>query len=755
MYRIATLLISFLMLNCIVMQAQNSKTKYADKFFTTFNFEAAAQNYESLLDKKDIDKTYLYTRLGDSYRLMNNTIDAEKWYAKAVNSESVASQTVYHYAQMLRSNSKYSAAEEVFAKYQSLQNDGEVNNIIEGLNNVEQLLTPNEFLEVKITPINTKQSDFAPFIFQNDMYFASNGRPSVTDKQDLWTQEPFLQMFKVDVSGYDQFGTVILVEDKKMNGTYHDGPVFVDPITKDLYITRNNYVNKKFTKDEEKNVNLKIMRKSQNENGDWSGSEMIDDFPFNSDDYSVGHVSISPDGTTMYFASDMPHSDAMGGVDLYSCTRNGDTWGDLKNLGPKINTMGHERFPFIHSEGHLFFASDGHPGLGGMDLYEAMPDGKESWGSVLNMGAPLNTNYDDFALVLKDKVREGYFTSNRPSAFGDDDIYSFKDLGIKLIGVVVDAKTGAPICNSGVEMLLGMSDKGNMNTECDGRFQFSVEVGKEYSFEACAKEYFCNKTITASTKGLKPGSVVEVEIPLKQEAKFDITVIVIDKETKAPITTSRVNFYDGCGGQKYFKQSDAAGSSQYNGQSDCEYTIGAMAKSYFPKDTILSTEGITEDVEVVIELSKEGMYDVTDAGEDGIVFYHIYYDFDESYIRGDADPDLQIVLDFMLENPTAIVQIESHTDARAPYQYNIDLSKRRADAAKAWLQSKGIDAARLQTIGFGEIRPVNGCIDNIKCTEKEHQLNRRTEFRIVGGNVDTKSLARFNIKVDPCNNCPF
>jgi outer membrane protein OmpA-like peptidoglycan-associated protein len=739
----------------MVMQAQSSKTKYADKFFTTFNFEAAAQNYESLLDKKDIDKTYVLTRLGDSYRLMNNTIDAEKWYAKAVNSESVTPQTVYHYAQMLRSNSKYSAAEEVFAKYQSLQNNGEVNKIIDGLNNIDQLIVPKDFYEVKITPINTKQSDFAPFVYQNEMYFASNGRPSATDKQDLWTQEPFLQIFKVDVSGYDQFGNVSILEDKKLNGIYHDGPVFVDPITKDLYITRNNYVNKKYTKDEEKNVNLKIMRKAQNENGDWSSSELMDDFPFNSDDYSVGHVSISPDGKTMYFASDMPHVDAAGGVDLYSCTRNGDTWGDLKNLGPKINTLGHERFPFINAEGHLFFASDGHPGLGGMDLYEAISDANGNWTSVFNMGAPLNTNYDDFALVLKDKVREGYFTSNRPSEFGDDDIYSFKDLGIKLIGIVVDAKTGAPICYSGVEMLLGVSEKGNMNTACDGAFQFPVQVGKEYNFEACAKEYACNKQITASTKGLKPGSVVEVKIPLVQESKFGITVVVIDKKTKAPIASSKVNFYDGCNSQRSINQSDTNGSSNYNGESECLYNIGAMASGYFPKDTILSTAGISEDVEVIIELTNDGMIDVGGEGEEGIVFYHIYYDFDQSYIRGDAHPDLQVVLDFMLENPTAVVQIESHTDARAPYQYNIDLSKRRADAAKAWLQSKGIEETRLMTVGFGEIRPVNGCIDDIQCTEKEHQLNRRTEFRIVGGKVDTRSLARFNIAVDPCRKCPF
>jgi hypothetical protein len=500
MIRIATLLISILMLNCAILQAQSSKTRYADKFFSTFNFEAAAQNYESLIDKKEVDNTYVFTRLGDCYRLMNNTVVAEKWYAKAVNTESVAAQTVYHYAQMLRSNGKYAAAEEVFSQYQTLENKGEITSIIDGLNNVDELLIPNELYDVKITPINTAASDFAPFVYQNNLYFASNGMPKATDKQDLWTQEAFLQIFKVDVTGYDQFGKVNLVEDKKLNGTYHDGPIFIDPATNDMYVTRNNYVNKNYTKDDQKNVNLKIMRKIQNESGDWSQSNVIDDFPFNSDDYSVGHVSITADGKTMYFASDMPHADALGGVDLYSCTRNGDTWGDLKNLGPKINTIGHERFPFVHTDGHLYFASDGHPGLGGMDLYEAMPDGNGNWGEVLNLGAPLNTNYDDFALVLKDSIREGYFTSNRPSDFGDDDIYSFKDLGIRLIGIVVDAKTGAPICNSDVNMHLATLRKGKMSTLCDGKFKFGVEVGRTTTLKHVPKAIFATKRLQLPPK---------------------------------------------------------------------------------------------------------------------------------------------------------------------------------------------------------------------------------------------------------------
>ena len=599
---------------------RSGKTKYADTYFKKFNFEGAAANYKSLVGKKNVDQAYVLSRAGDCYRLMNDPVGAEEWYAKATNVSGVTAETVYHYAQSLKMNSKYAAAKQEFERYQEMEpSDEQTASVIEGLEEVERLLQKNENYQIAITPFNSESSDFAPYIYENRVYFASNGYPRASGKEDVWTDKGFLQVYGVDEIGYDQYGSVEFLEGKKLNGNFHDGPVCVDPQTKDLYLTRNNYVSRKVSKDGIKNVNLKIMRKGQTEDGVWDG-EIMDDFPFNSDDYSVAHASISGDGQTMYFASDMPHEDAMGGVDLYRVTRAGDSWDNLEHLGSEINTRGNERFPFIDNKGHLYFASDGLPGLGGMDIFEAIPDADNTdWSLVMNMGAELNTNYDDFALVMKDDVREGYFTSNRPSEFGDDDIYSFKDLGIQLIGTVVDADTKEPICGSAVEMSLGVAAKGDMITDCDGRFTFPVKPGNTYNFEGCADTYGCNEAITASTKGLLPGTVVEVLIPLTKPAPeadpFGLTVIVIDAKTKAPITASRVSFYDACNGSRFFRQSDDKGSSNYDAATDCEYFIGGMARGYFPKDTVVSTEGITEDTEVVIELTRDGVFDVAEGGE--------------------------------------------------------------------------------------------------------------------------------------------
>lgn len=761
MYRLTLILICVMLLGMLTANAQSKQTKFADNYFEAFDFEAAAKSYQALLEKKNIDdRFYILSKIGDSYRLLNDTKEAEKWYAKAVDESGASSEIVYQYAQMLRSNSKYAAALTEFKRYQLMEpTDPQIDEIISGLIQVEKLLSQNESYTIEITPINSTSSDFAPYLYEDQLYFASNGFASPGAKKDVWTDMPFLQMQKVEVSGYNQFGEVTKLSSKRLNGSFHDGPICIDPKTKDLYLTRSNYKDKKVVKDDGDNVNLKLMCKAQTGEGLWDG-DIIDDFPFNSDDYSVGHAAISADGNTIYFASDMPHADAQGGVDIYSATREGESWGNLKNLGPKINSRGNERFPFVSAEGHLLFASDGHPGLGGMDIFEAIPNAEGGdWAHVLNLGAPLNTNYDDFALVLKENVREGYFTSNRPSDYGSDDIYSFMDGGIRLVGKVYDEQTGEPICDADVEMRLGSASSGVVNTTCDGNFRFAVEPGKSYGFEACSKGYVCNADITAVTKGLAPGSVVEVEIPLRKEIPIQLLVTVVDQKTKQPISSSRVNVYDGCTGKRNFVQSDANGGSQHEASGGCEYFISAMAKSYFPVDTFINTEGVTEDLELVIELSQEGILDIdgynSGTGENGIVFYHIYYDYDESYVRDDANEDLQRILDFMMENPQANVQIESHTDARASYQYNMDLSKKRAAAAKAWLESKGIAPERLQSIGFGEIRPANGCVDNVKCTEAEHQLNRRTEFRLVSGRVNLVSLQRFNVKVDPCTHCSW
>ncbi len=184
---------------------------------------------------------------------------------------------------------------------------------------------------------------------------------------------------------------------------------------------------------------------------------------------------------------------------------------------------------------------------------------------------------------------------------------------------------------------------------------------------------------------------------------------------------------------------------------DCSYNVSANAESYLPADKDVFVDGSENPVRVVIELEKIGPPTAT------IILKHIYYDFDQSYIRSEAEVDLNKVLNFMNINPGTIVEIGSHTDARASFTYNEGLSDRRAKAAVAWLVERGISRDRLVAVGYGELQTLNGCTDNVQCTEEEHQRNRRTEFRVIDNveGIDTKSIERFDMIVDPCLKCPF
>lgn len=746
-------LFALLWMALLPAQAQR-QVNYADKLFSQLNFEAAAAWYsDAWASKKGVDDpAHVLARLGDCYRLLNNSGQAETWYAQAVAVDGVGAETVYQYAQMLKANQKYDAALSAFRRYAGLRpDDASVPAILESLTRLEYLMTVNPEVEVAPVDFNTSGSDFGPCIASGKLFFTSNGMPGAGDREDVWTGANFLRLFETELTGQEPDAKAEAVK-SGINGRYHDGPVTADPERGDLYVTRSNYQGRKATSGSESLVRLKLMRLASDGQGGWTG-EVLDDFPFNSDDYSVGHAAFSPDGQTIYFASDMDHPDAKGGIDLYRASRQDDTWGNLENLGPAVNSAGDDMFPFMSDEGHLFYASNGRGGLGGLDIYEAIPDEGQNW-SVYHTGAPLNTHKDDFGLVLFPGTRRGFFASNRPGGAGDDDIYRFTDRGMLLAGRVVDELSGDPLCNSLVELRLAGSVQGTMLTDCDGLFRFPVKPGLDYGLEACLDGYLCNKSVQVSTVSSRPGDVIRAEVPLKQFAPADLLVRAVDASTGEWIADSRIQFYDGCTGNRPEGRRHTEQGARYPVSAGCDYFLSAMAPGYLPRDTNYITASGFDGGVLEIPLISQVRFNAADL-DNGLVFHHIYYNFNESGIRSDADADLERIAEFMMANPTAKVSIESHTDARATAAYNKTLSDRRAASAREWLIGRGIGPERLLATGFGESRPVNGCTDNIRCTEEEHQRNRRTEFRVTDGSISTESLERFQVEVDPCPDCPF
>jgi outer membrane protein OmpA-like peptidoglycan-associated protein len=270
-----------------------------------------------------------------------------------------------------------------------------------------------------------------------------------------------------------------------------------------------------------------------------------------------------------------------------------------------------------------------------------------------------------------------------------------------------------------------------------------VEAGMTYDLNADAPGYLpgsASKLIEMNEK--KPVQRVVIELQ-----PMVLQVLVINSVTKAPIPGVFISCTSPCNNVPKNNLTNESGKINYSIKDKCTYTILASAKSYLPKPATQITTTLKDTTFVVIELVQ-----IT---EKAITLNNIYYDFDKWNIRPEAEVDLNMLLTFMKDNPDAIVELSSHTDARGDDKYNQVLSQKRAQSAVDWLVARGISISKIKPVGYGEKQPVNQCVNNVKCTEEEHQRNRRTEFKVLNAGEIINSKMKEEIKVDPCKNCLF
>ncbi|MDH7448437.1 TolB family protein [Aquimarina sp. 2201CG14-23] len=273
---------------------------------------------------------------------------------------------------------------------------------------------------VESLSINSKHSDYAPSFYKGELVFASSrNAKSVSRILQEDTNEPFLDLYttskNIPNKGISRLKGMI-------NTKFHESSATFSPDGKTVYFTRNNYANRKFKRNADGYVLLKIY-KADYDNGKWKN---VEELPFNSDEYSIAHPALSPDGKFLYFASDMPGSYGKSDIYVVEIYEDG-TYGTPENLGSLINSEGRETFPYVSDKGKLFFASDGHVGFGGLDIFMVLADENNGW-EVYNMGTPINSPYDDFTFIINEEYKIGYFASNRSGGNGGDDIYGFKQL---------------------------------------------------------------------------------------------------------------------------------------------------------------------------------------------------------------------------------------------------------------------------------------------------------------------------------------
>ena len=522
----------------------------ADLFFNKLWYSEAAALYEEALEKNEDNYTFdVIQKAGDSHYFNTNMKRAYHWYNILYDrySDEMSADNIFKYAHSLKGTGKYSRAKRLMRLYNrkmekdeadpngNLFNDRTLNEVI-----LDNILASENSIEIKNMAINSKNSDFAPmYMDSNNIVFASAVESSnLKARKYKWNGQPFLDLYVAQFNDETEELKNAVKFSKKINTKYHEASVTFSPDKKTMYFTRNNY-GKKLRRDNGGINHLKTYM-SKNISGEWTEATEL---PFNSDEYSTGHPALSTDGKKLYFVSDMPGS--MGDTDIFvvDVLENGK-FSEPKNLGPNINTEQKEMFPFIMGE-KLYFSSNGHTGLGGLDVFEAVFDEEVGFSKVVNLGKPINSNKDDFSYIVDKESKKGFFASNREGGKGDDDIYSFKvfekipENNNTIVGIVTELISGDDIPQAMVQLLdeNGIKLK-EMLTEEDGSFMFEdLDDNAKYTLKTI-KEYASDDVQEITTT---VNDTVHVEVKMRK-----LKEIIVYEDGVKKVKTEKIHFdFDG------------------------------------------------------------------------------------------------------------------------------------------------------------------------------------------------------------------
>jgi outer membrane protein OmpA-like peptidoglycan-associated protein/tetratricopeptide (TPR) repeat protein len=529
-----------LVLASLGLQAQTGAIKKGDKQYGDLAYIDAVKTYERVAEKgyKSVD---LFQKLGNSYYFNAKLKEANKWYGELFGmNQEVEAEYYYRYSQTLKANEEYDKANQYLDKFYKLSASDSRANLYKGQKNYKEVIAKNSGrYEVTTTDINSKLADYGAALYEDKLIFAtSRDSIGISRINTRWTSNSFTNLYSAKRA---EDGTLSSPQkfSKSVNSKFHeDSPVFTKN-GKIVYFTRNNYTDGKVGKDQENAILLKLYRASLVD-GKWID---IVEVPFNSDNYSVAHPALSADEKTLYFASNMPGTKGMS--DIFKVEITGDnTYGTPVNLTGSLNTESRETFPYITEDNELYFASDGHPGLGGLDVFVTKLDKNGMPGAIINIGAPVNGPMDDFAFLIDKKTHSGYFSSNREGGKGLDDIYAFVekkqmdlDCNQELAGVITNSETGAILDNATVTLFdSNFKELKRVVSDAKGNYIFTVDCGKKYYVRGEKEDYETKEaSITVPTTSGKSNlplatakKVKEVKVGSDLAKTFDIKMIYFD-----------------------------------------------------------------------------------------------------------------------------------------------------------------------------------------------------------------------------------
>ncbi len=746
----ALLFSSFVLLFSIT-NAQNLKLKKADDYYSKVSYAEAAELYSDLLGSK-LETPEMKSRLANCFYQIGESGSAEILYGQIIEAGEFSENDVYQFAQSLKENGKYNESDKWMSTYYDIANsDLRANEFISDIKYFERIEAQGAYFEMKELNINSENAEFGGYPFdKNQVYFVSNRHKRFgVDRFHSYNSKKFLDLYVAEVSEDYELENAFF-KSRKVNKKFHEGPLCFSPDLKTVYFTRNNMSAGKEKRDEKGIQHLKIYTADVSADGSWQNERELS---VNSKFYSVGHPTVSNDGKFLYFSSDMPGG--FGGADIYKMEINGDgTYGNPQNLGEMVNTEGQEMFPWITSEGVLFLSSDGHTGLGGLDVYVVTTKKDGSFHKLMNVGKPVNSAKDDFALILSSDNVTGYVSSNRESGRGDDDIYSIKlikpfKVNLSLAGVIADKNNGNNLPGAKIE-LFDMDNNliATILSDANGAYNFDVEPDKDYILVVSKDDYFINSE-ESSTKNLSSGQEKLVKnLTLEKDPGLSLLAQIADSKTEKPLEAVTIQLVDNMTGKSTSYSTDSNGEimrpltdKKLNDRGS--YNFMLSKEGYIPKtvtyNILFDREGQYE-VSAVVDLR---MDPVVEDLRDLIQINPINFDLGKWNIRSDAKIELDKIVEVMNKYPKMVVELGSHTDCRASKSFNMRLSDKRAKSSAAYIKSKITDPDRIYGKGYGESKLLNDCEceGSVKsdCSEEEHELNRRTEFKVISvgdNNVD-------------------
>lgn len=639
--------------------AQQQLLDKADALFNAGAYVEAIATYRNGDFIQAIDKAQrggVFYKIGESYRRIGQNRQAEIFYEKALDKGFSEGDFYLNYAKVLLINENYEKALDSFKKHKELKpnsKDAEM-----GIQSVEFAQkwkqNPTNYSVEPLPFANTRYNDFSPCIIPNEpntLIFSSSRDVATGFTTHKTTGEKFSDIFISQIDKREKWTAPkpilgISTEVEEATCTFNeDGSTII-------------FSRARLAKRKQMGCEIYMGKKE--------GERYVDItlIPIADDSTIVTHPTLSADGSTLYFSSNM--SGGLGGLDLWKITRDGNkgSWSKPENLGPSINTPNDEVFPYIHTDGTLYFSSNGKPGMGGLDIFKAKPNGND-W-VVENMRYPINTSSDDFGIVFFPGKEAGYLSSRRPGGKGGDDIYMFNlpPISINISGTIIDSKTQKPLQDAIVKLLGNDGSTLNSQTNLDGTFKFMMKPNTDY-------------IVIGTKKGYLNG-------------KYKLNTFEIKQ------------------------------SKEYNAK---------------------------------IELTSY---------ERPVEVPNIFYDFNKWELNPKSTAALDMLIETLNDNPSIIIELGSHTDSRGTVEYNYNLSQKRAQAVVDYLIEKGVPTERLRAKGYSSSTPkivdeamakqypflkagtalneqIISSLTNDEQKDIAHQLNRRTEFKVISSTYMQKN----------------